>query len=328
MNKKRLTGFVIFLISLFALAPCAYPADAAAAPSSEQTRTSENTQEYKTGVYTVNGLQKYFLNGEFKSVTGIVSRVADKKQVYVEKGIFKKTTGIATRLSDKKKMYVQNGVFKKATGIAKLIGKNKYRYVKKGVLKKKFTGLAKHLTNKKWYFVYKGAPTNNVKRFYLSHSQEKQGLKRHYVEAYARAIAEKITSPSMSEKKKIRVCFNYVITHFASGPNPRIPHYTGKNWQYLYAYDMFGPKKTGNCMSYGAAFAFIAKAAGCKKVYAINNGGHGWTEINGLVYDPEQYHDTSRKIYAKSYNDPIVSGYRATVSGANGKRFRKWIKAF
>ena len=36
----------------------------------------------------------------------------------------------------------------------------------------------------------------------------------------------------------------------------------------------------GNCFSYGAAFAYMAKAIGYKNVYCCNSGGHGWAEVD------------------------------------------------
>lgn len=356
MRKRLLTGLFALLISLTVLASCGYPAKAEEPEKGKQTEEAKKKTVYKTGLYNVNGVYKYYKDGKFTPITDVIS-VSATKQVYVKKGIFTKATGLVKRKSDKKLVYVKKGVFTKATGLAKRISNGKWYYVKKGVFKKatgivkvigskkygyvkngkftQFTGLAKRISDKKWFYVYKGAQTNNVNLFVLTPEQEAAGYLKQYVQAYARAIADTITNSSMSEDEKILACFNYVITNFNSGRNPRIPHFTGKNWEYIYAYDMFGPgtatypAHTGNCMSYGAAFAFIAKAAGCKSVYAINNGYHGWAEVNGLVYDPEQYHDTdNRKIYAKSYKDSMVSGYWDSVSGANSKRFRKLIKPF
>ena len=46
-------------------------------------------------------------------------------------------------------------------------------------------------------------------------------------------------------------------------------------------------KRQGDCVSYAAAFAYLANAVGMKKVYVICSGGHGWAEIGGKVYDPD-----------------------------------------
>ena len=49
----------------------------------------------------------------------------------------------------------------------------------------------------------------------------------------------------------------------------------------------------------------MAKAIGYENVYAISVNGHGWTEINGLVYDAERERHHSGSYYALSYNTPI-----------------------
>ena len=135
----------------------------------------------------------------------------------------------------------------------------------------------------------------------------------NFVKARAKMIASEITNDSMTDAEKIRACFDYTQKNFASTDNPRIPHYTGEDWIYIYANDMFSSRAGGNCMSFAAAFSFLCRAAGIEESYAINSGGHAWSEINGLVYDPEQYHDTNRKIYAYSYSNPEIGSYQYAI---------------
>ena len=105
----------------------------------------------------------------------------------------------------------------------------------------------------------------------------------------------------LSKAEKLRLCFNYNKNAYVE-KNPRIPHYRGMDWPELYANDMF-VRGTGNCFSYGASFAYMAKAIGYENVYACHSGGHGWAEVDGLVYDPEWSRHHSRDYYAISYND-------------------------
>lgn len=128
----------------------------------------------------------------------------------------------------------------------------------------------------------------------------------------AKLIAKSVTDPSMTYEEKIRAAFDHVIEEYESTNHPRIPHYREMDWIYVYADDMFGPRGGGNCFSFTAAFALLAKAVGAREVYACNSGGHGWVEIDGLVYDPEQYHDMVDDIYAWSYSQ--VPNYRAAIS--------------
>lgn len=70
----------------------------------------------------------------------------------------------------------------------------------------------------------------------------------------------------------------------------------------------------GNCFSYGAAFAYMAKAIGYKNVYCCNSGGHGWAEVDGLVYDPEWSRHHARDYYALSYNTKLDQNYKAAIA--------------
>ena len=102
-----------------------------------------------------------------------------------------------------------------------------------------------------------------------------------------RAFGEvaKATTPDMTKAEKLRACFLYCKKHYPE-IRPRTPHYLGVDWPIIYANDMF-VGRGGNCCSYAAAFAFMAKAIGYDNVYCCNSGGHGWAEINGRVFDPE-----------------------------------------
>lgn len=178
-----------------------------------------------------------------------------------------------------------------------------------------YTGLAQQISNEEWFYVVDGYVTNDFTQMELTEEAEEAGLKDAYCQAYARAVVETITDDSMSETDKLWTSFHYVMSAYDSTGNPRIPHYTGQDWMAVYAYDMFGPDKGGNCLSFAAAFSYLAKACGCKEVYACNSGFHGWTEVDGLVYDPEQYHDTDdRKIYGFSYDNPEIDNYWPAIS--------------
>ena len=96
---------------------------------------------------------------------------------------------------------------------------------------------------------------------------------------------EKATAPGMTKEEKLSACFVYCKSQYREH-RPRTPHYLGVDWPVIYANDMFAGTG-GNCFSYAAAFAFMAKAIGYTDVYACNSSGHGWAEIDGLVYDPE-----------------------------------------
>ncbi|MCI8282965.1 MAG: hypothetical protein HFI76_15110, partial [Lachnospiraceae bacterium] len=127
----------------------------------------------------------------------------------------------------------------------------------------------------------------------------------------AQAVVSNITNDSMSPEEKLRVCFDYVKTYEES--RPRMPHYLGIDWPIIYANDMF-LNGSGNCCSYAAAFAYMAKAIGYEEVYCCNSGGHGWAEIDGLVYDPEwsKWHHVYN-YFALSYDTPTDQGYKGAI---------------
>ncbi len=129
-------------------------------------------------------------------------------------------------------------------------------------------------------------------------------------ERRAEAIVSQITTSAMTKEQKLKVCFDFVMKEY-TGRRPRTPHYYGNDWPVVYANDMF-IDGSGNCFSYAAAFAFLAKACGYEEVYACNDTGHGWTEIDGLIYDPEEYRNTKYKYYGTSYSK--VPGYWRSIS--------------
>ena len=91
-------------------------------------------------------------------------------------------------------------------------------------------------------------------------------------------------------------------------------------WECDYAISMF-TKKHGSCYDYGAQFAFVANAIGCKKAYAVSSGGHGWAEVDGYVYDLawEQI-DKQHSYFKRSYNA------KAGGLAPNYKRARNYVR--
>ncbi len=95
----------------------------------------------------------------------------------------------------------------------------------------------------------------------------------------------KCTNSNMSREEKLRASFNYIKTAYLEGV-PHNPPYREMDWPVVCANDLFINGK-GDCYSYGAAYAYYAKAIGYEEVYACNSGGHGWTEVEDKFYDPE-----------------------------------------
>ena len=130
-------------------------------------------------------------------------------------------------------------------------------------------------------------------------------------------LLDKVCDRSMSKSDKLWKMFRYIQNAYTE-LNPRIPHYHGDGWEIIYANDMLVNGK-GNCISYGAEFAFIAKAIGYDNCYACHSGGHGWAEIEGKVYDPEWGRHFFDNTYfgIDYYNNPTSVNYTVIKGGAS-----------
>ncbi|MBQ3329655.1 MAG: hypothetical protein IJG87_00585 [Ruminococcus sp.] len=127
-------------------------------------------------------------------------------------------------------------------------------------------------------------------------------------------VVNQVTDSSMTREQKLKACFNHLKNGGYTEKNPRIPHYTGMDWPIIYANDIF-VNKTGNCISFAAAFCYMAKGIGYTDVYGCHSGGHGWAEVNGLVYDPEwSMHNFNYSYYGMSYNEPCDVKYKSAIS--------------
>ena len=112
--------------------------------------------------------------------------------------------------------------------------------------------------------------------------------------------------------QKLRAAFNHIRDDFREY-NPRIPHMKSVGWETVYADDIF-VRRGGNCLSCAAAMAFMAKAAGYENVYACNSGGHGWAEVDGLVYDPEWTRHNAGNYFARPYSQSGGPSYASAIS--------------
>ena len=126
-------------------------------------------------------------------------------------------------------------------------------------------------------------------------------------------IIYRITDSDMSKSEKLWLCFRHIQTSYPE-LNPRIPDYTGMDWPIIYANDVFVDDQ-GNCLSFAAAFAYMAKGIGYTDVYCCHSGGHGWAEINGLIYDPEWgMHHFTYDYFGMTYSEPCDQNYAGAIS--------------
>ena len=135
-----------------------------------------------------------------------------------------------------------------------------------------------------------------------------------------KSVAE-CTNDDMTKEEKLRACFDHLKNDYLEGVRHDPPYYE-MDWPILYANDIFMYGK-GDCFSYGAAMAFMGKAIGCDECYACNSGGHGWAEIEGLVYDPEWSMHSETEWYAVDYDEPAEVHYKKGLQGgAEWKRIK------
>ena len=139
-------------------------------------------------------------------------------------------------------------------------------------------------------------------------SKSGSNLRKLKLMTEANKIVEKISRPGMNKMQRLRASFDYVKKQYT--------YYCWRefrntqDWEKDFAEDMFFRGGRGDCVSYAAAFAYLANAVGMKKVYVICSGGHGWAEIGGKVYDPDWALVSSVDSYfAMSYD----------LSGVNGR---------
>lgn len=139
--------------------------------------------------------------------------------------------------------------------------------------------------------------------------------------AALKAVSEYITS-DMTKEQKLKACFEHIKSDYVEKV-PRTPPYHESDWAVIYANDIL-VNGAGDCYSYGAAYAYLAKAIGCDEVYACNSGGHGWAEVEGKVYDPEwSLHHSDYNYCGLSYDDKTDVNYKGGIApGADWMRIK------
>ena len=256
---------------------------------------------------------KYYCNG--KLANGKYT-VGGKVVMFTNGVLIRK--GYAT-INGKMYYFDSNGVMQKNGVVG--TAKEGYRYAdKNGVVNLKYTGLAKKGTTT-WYFkngkldtTLRAAVTVSGTDYnVLDGKAYKVSTTRDRTLFRALKIVAKVTKPTMTKAQKLRACWNHIRSAYGEC-NPRNPEYFGNDWPEVYANDIF-VDGTGNCFSYAAAFAYLAKAVGYPNCYACNSGGHGWSEIDGLVYDAEwSMHNFNYTYYALSYDTRTDVPYKAALS--------------
>ena len=143
--------------------------------------------------------------------------------------------------------------------------------------------------------------------------------------AAAKDVA-KCTDPGMTREEKLKACFDYIKSNYLEGVLHDPPYsFSEPDWPVVYANDIF-VDGMGDCFSYGAAYAYMARAIGYTESYACNSGGHGWAEVEERTYDPEwSLHSDNYSYYGMRYDEECDVPYAFAIENGRDQKRRQII---
>jgi len=95
-------------------------------------------------------------------------------------------------------------------------------------------------------------------------------------------IVESHTKPTWSKGEKMSAIWSWMQSNVGYW-DVKFHHFDG--WGLYYANHTFA-NNGGSCEGLGCIWAFLANACGANSCECVASGGHGWAEVDGLVYDP------------------------------------------
>ena len=204
-----------------------------------------------------------------------VTPTVKKKKTYKPKWV--KKDGYAYYLNERRK---------KTKGLVK-IGKKFYYFDKKGRQKHGWQKIGDdcyyfYLTNGKKGYMARNTTINGFKLKRNGKARGTSGSQKMYCLLKCSQIIEQITKPSWSVSAKMSTAWHYMQNNYGYW---NVIWYNYPNWGVYYTYQFF-INRGGSCEGLGCAWAFLANACGASNCYCVCSGGHGWAEVNGLLYDP------------------------------------------
>lgn len=205
---------------------------------------------------------------------------------------------------DGNKQYYKNGSCFKG---CRRIGQNYYFFNDDGIM------LEEDVTvNGATYYIENTGKVQGIKKgsqYFTPAGKKLNKGKSNELRAYqnAKRVVNALTNSEMSKEEKLKICFDWmkynghgVWRNLSDG---------GNYWCAINANDLL-EKRSGDCISYACAFAYMAKVIGYKNVNVCSRGSrrknyHTWTEINGRVYDSyfakyrggDKYYDVKYSAY-------------------------------
>ena len=224
----------------------------------------------------------------------------------------------------KKNVYYYDGNGKKVKGFVKI--KKKYYYFDKNGIQR--TGWRKikgkyyffKLKNKSDGYMVKNKKVNRVKLDKNGAAKTKKKWIRQKLALMVKCqnIVNKITNSQMTTMQKMKKSYDWERKNFYIKGSHKF--HASAHWDLVYAKRMMKDSH-GACFEWGALYAYLANAAGAKKCYSVSSGGHGWSEVEGKVCDPDwEFANPSNSYFMLDYD---LSG---TGGRPNYKRYRGYLR--
>ena len=173
------------------------------------------------------------------------------------------------------------------------------------------------IQNKAYYFNTKGVMAKNktVDKVRLNSKGQASLTQRVQMLLLVQNVTGTGANSAQAKEKRLRACYDHMVNKCSYRPR-ETPSGKPSKWEVKYAYEMLRDKG-GNCYSYAAGFAMLARGCGYDAklvVGSIQKPGeeliaHAWVEIGGKVYDPQTQQTLQKNsglkvdLYGKSYGD-------------------------
>lgn len=280
--------------------------------TSQKTASKKPIKE-KAGFHKAKNGKTYYVNAKGRRIRGL-RKFGSKyyyfgNDTYLVKNRWINISGRRYRAGEKGTLLM--GFWTSSRG-------NSYYFDKKRVQKRGWQKInsAYYFFDMKTGLMAKGKKVDGISLNRKTGKAQVTSGNKKYLSTYVTAqhIVEQVTTPNMSQSQKLRKCFEYVV----SKPyiTRRFPFQNYKGWEVDYANDIF-LLGGGTCFSDGSAFAFLAHALGYSEVYSCSSLAHGWTLINGRVYDPLVFEDKKSEYYYGGFREN-ENGFRAAVKAKIG----------
>lgn len=263
MKKKK-----YFLLPLLLLMLCilsvneTYAAGTGTAKAASQTKSKANSWGWHT---TASG-RKYYVRKGGKRAVGWL-KLQGQYYYFESNGYLTQKTGWVQIKGST--YFIRQGGYRCAPGFCKILD-NYYYFDKNGKL----------VTNKRTYAIGKKYYNIDSKGVIETLSSLKASCQLE-----AQKFIQKHSKESMTQREKLRSCFNYLLAYMRYRPQPpRWSDFKAEEWYYQKAVATF-QTMNGNCYSFACCVAACAKELGYQPTVIVITADHGFVMIDGKYYD-------------------------------------------